>query len=31
MVGSKILVIDDDINLCELIKVYFQGEVGRVR
>ena len=26
MVGSRILVIDDDINICELIKVYFQGE-----
>ena len=26
MIGSKILVIDDDSNICELLKVYFQGE-----
>ena len=26
MLGSKILVIDDDSNICELIKVYFQRE-----
>ena len=26
MLGSKMLVIDDDVNICELIKVYFQGE-----
>ncbi|MBQ8344476.1 MAG: response regulator transcription factor [Clostridia bacterium] len=26
MVGSKIFVIDDDVNICELIKVYFQNE-----
>ncbi|MBQ9744831.1 MAG: response regulator transcription factor [Clostridia bacterium] len=26
MIGSKILVIDDDTNICELLKVYFNGE-----
>ncbi len=26
MLGTKLLVIDDDINTCELIKVYFQNE-----
>ena len=26
MVGSKLLVIDDDVNICELLKVYFQNE-----
>ena len=26
MLGTKMLVIDDDINICELIKVYFQNE-----
>lgn len=26
MLGTKMLVIDDDTNICELIKVYFQNE-----
>ena len=26
MLGTKMLVIDDDVNICELIKVYFQNE-----
>ena len=26
MLGTKLLVIDDDVNICELIKVYFQNE-----
>ena len=26
MLGSKILIIDDDSNICELLKVYFQRE-----
>ena len=26
MLGTKMLVIDDDANICELIKIYFQNE-----
>ena len=26
MLGTKMLVVDDDVNICELIKVYFQNE-----
>lgn len=26
MLGTKMLIIDDDVNICELIKVYFQNE-----
>ena len=26
MLGTKMLVIDDDVNICELIKVYFRNE-----
>ena len=26
MLGTKMLVIDDDVNICELIKIYFQNE-----
>ncbi|MBQ4584610.1 MAG: response regulator transcription factor [Clostridia bacterium] len=26
MLGTKMLIIDDDLNICEMIKVYFQNE-----
>ena len=29
--GTKLLVIDDDANICEMLKVYFENEGYRSR
>ena len=29
--GTKLLVIDDDANICEMLKVYFENEGYQVR
>ena len=28
--GTRLLVVDDDINICDLLKIYFENE-GTVR
>ena len=29
MLDTKILVVDDDINICDMLKMYFENDIGR--